>query len=74
MGRTPSTYYDGTSAGGVEFRITRSLGARLNTASDTPLHHSRRRLWAESILLLKLPRPDFSCFVWQLNYGILCIH
>ena len=24
----------------MEFRITRSLGARLNTASDTPLHHS----------------------------------
>ena len=73
--RTPSAYSDGTSAGIVEFRITRSLGARLNTASDTPLalHHSRRRLWAESISLLKLPRLFFSCFVGQLIYGILCM-
>ena len=36
--RTSSACSDGATAGVVEFRITRSLGARLNTASGTPLH------------------------------------
>ena len=41
--RTPSACSDGTTVGVFEFRITRSLGARLNTALiGTSLHHSRR--------------------------------
>ena len=40
---------DGTAAGFVGFRITRSLGARLNIASDTPLHCPRRTKLTQSI-------------------------
>ena len=51
--RTSSACSVGTSAGIVVFRITRSQGARHNTSSGTPLHHSRRRLCAESISLCR---------------------
>ena len=40
--RTSSACSDGAIAGVVEFRSTRSQDARCNTASDYPLHHSRR--------------------------------
>ena len=40
-GRTSSARSVGTTAGVVAFRSTHSLGARLNTTSDYPLHHSR---------------------------------
>ena len=49
--RTPFACSDGTTAGVVEFRITRSLGARLNTASGTPLHCPRRTKLIKSIEL-----------------------
>ena len=60
---------DGTAAGVVEFRITRSLGARLNTASDT-----------HCIVLVaqKLAKPIAALFGLRANkqnslYGKRCI-
>mgnify|MGYP005683873987 FL=1 len=47
--RTSSACSDGTTAGVVSFRSTRSLGARLNATSDYRLHHSRCSKLTKSI-------------------------
>ena len=50
-GRTSSARSVDTTAGVVPFLSTRSLGARLNTTSDYPLHHSHRSKLTNSIEL-----------------------
>ena len=65
--RTSSACFVGTSAGIVVFRITRSQGARDNTTSGTPLHHSRRRLCAESISLCEAALALFFSFCMSHN-------
>ena len=49
--QTSSARSVGTTAGVVAFRSTHSLGARLNTTSDYPLHHSHRSKLTNSIEL-----------------------
>ena len=64
-GRTSSARSVGTTAGVVAFRSTHSLGARLNTTSDYPLHHSHRSKLTNSIELGSVPRLPSRLLVFS---------
>ena len=73
-GWTSSACSDGTTAGVVSFRSTRSLGARLNATSDYPLHHSRCSKLTKSIdevIGLQAKRDDFlwNKVYWEVKFN-----
>ena len=56
----------------VEFQIARSLGARLNTASGTPLHCPRRTKLTKSIELgFDAPAQNFNLLFFLTYWNII---